>query len=250
MNQECIGRFIAEMRKEQHMTQKQLAEKLQISDKTISKWECGNGMPDLEMITPLCENLQITLNELLSGKRLSENNYSQNAEENIMMLLKEKKDIEGKNRSSGWQKIVFIAVFVLVIVFMFATDYYHFTNILDFVDGVAFLILAVMTFGVLTGAGLLRDFMFAFRCAVLEREAETEEKLNRAVEALQIAGKTLLYTGVLASVFYMVVCIKSLDDPLTLGPTVSVALLSLFYGIAGRLLLMPVQSRMQQKKQQ
>ncbi len=90
MDQKIIGKFIAEQRKEKSYSQKQLAELLGISDKTISKWECGNGLPEVSLMLPLCEILKINVNELLSGKRLSEDNYQSKAEENLASLVKEK----------------------------------------------------------------------------------------------------------------------------------------------------------------
>lgn len=74
MEQVKIGKFIHEMRKEQSLTQRELAEKLNISDKTVSKWETGNGLPEVALMLPLCELLHISVNELLSGQRLDENN--------------------------------------------------------------------------------------------------------------------------------------------------------------------------------
>jgi len=70
VNQEKIGRFIAELRKEKELTQIDLANKLGITDRAISKWENGRGMPDLSLIKPLSDELGITVNELLSGERL------------------------------------------------------------------------------------------------------------------------------------------------------------------------------------
>lgn len=70
MNQKKIGKFIAELRKEKKYTQKEIAEKLGISEKTISKWECGNGMPEVVYMEPLCNILGITVNELLIGEYL------------------------------------------------------------------------------------------------------------------------------------------------------------------------------------
>ena len=67
MDQIKIGRFIAKMRKEKPYTQRQLADMLGISDKTVSKWETGNGLPDVSLMMPLCDLLQISVNELLSG---------------------------------------------------------------------------------------------------------------------------------------------------------------------------------------
>ena len=89
MNQEKIGRFIAESRNQVRLTQKELAEKIGISDKTISKWECGKSMPDISYLDTLCHSIEISMNELISGERLSETNYSVKAEENIMFLMKE-----------------------------------------------------------------------------------------------------------------------------------------------------------------
>ena len=81
-----IGKFIKEMRKAKGLTQMQLAEKLMLSEKTISKWECGNGFPDATLILPLCKELDITANELLSGKTLKDNEYKDSAEQNIVTL--------------------------------------------------------------------------------------------------------------------------------------------------------------------
>lgn len=96
MDQIKIGKFIAVMRKELHLTQKQLAEKLNISDKTVSKWECGKGLPEVSLMMPLCEILKINVNELLSGERLSNDNYHEKAEENVMNLIKEKEESRKK----------------------------------------------------------------------------------------------------------------------------------------------------------
>ncbi len=68
MDQIRIGKFIAESRKSRNLTQRQLADALSISDKTISKWECGKGLPEISIMLPLCEALDITVNDLLSVK--------------------------------------------------------------------------------------------------------------------------------------------------------------------------------------
>lgn len=96
MEQVKIGKFIQEMRKAQSLTQRELAEKLNISDKTVSKWETGNGLPEVSLMLPLCEVLGISVNELLSGERLDEKQYFKKAEENIMDLLKEKAEAKKK----------------------------------------------------------------------------------------------------------------------------------------------------------
>ena len=106
MDQVKIGKFIQEMRKEQSLTQRELAEKLNISDKTISKWETGNGLPEVGLMLPLCELLHISVNELLSGERLDEKQYHKKAEENIMDLLKE--------RAEAKKKIIMGVIIVLI----------------------------------------------------------------------------------------------------------------------------------------
>lgn len=71
MNQIKIGKFISECRKEKNMTQAQLAEKLNITDRAVSKWETGRGMPDSSIMLELCSELGITVNELLSGEEVN-----------------------------------------------------------------------------------------------------------------------------------------------------------------------------------
>ena len=89
MDQIKIGRFIAATRKGLNMTQRQLADALDISDKTISKWECGKGLPEVSLMLPLCNALQISVNELLTCERISETDYPKKAEDNIMELMDE-----------------------------------------------------------------------------------------------------------------------------------------------------------------
>lgn len=91
MDQVKIGKFIQTLRKERKLTQSDIAKKLNISDKTVSKWETGNGLPDVSLMLPLCEILSISVNELLSGEKLDEKQYHSRAEENIMSLMTEKK---------------------------------------------------------------------------------------------------------------------------------------------------------------
>ena len=81
------GRFIQERRKSKNLTQSALALKIGVSEKTISKWECGKGFPDTTLILPLCEVLEISANELLSAKVFnSEKEYRESAEENLITL--------------------------------------------------------------------------------------------------------------------------------------------------------------------
>ena len=82
-----IGRFIAQRRKARQMTQVQLADALHVSDKTISKWERGRGLPEVSLMLPLCEQLQISVNDLLSGECVCVQEYQTKAEANMMRLM-------------------------------------------------------------------------------------------------------------------------------------------------------------------
>ena len=117
MDQIKIGKFIADERKRKGYTQKQLSEKLEISDKTISKWERGNGFPEVSLLLPLCNELEITVNELLSGERVSEEDYLKKAEENMVNLVREalesKKKIVLSAMVAGLTIIATVPLFIL-----------------------------------------------------------------------------------------------------------------------------------------
>ena len=87
MNQEKIGKFILECRKIKKLTQSELAEKLGVTDKSVSNWENGRNMPDLSLFKPLCEVLGISINDLISGERVSKDEYQDKLEENIISTI-------------------------------------------------------------------------------------------------------------------------------------------------------------------
>ena len=97
MDQIKIGKFIAELRKQQNMTQSDLAEKLNVSNRAVSKWETGKSLPDPGIMQELCLYLKTNVNELLSGERISTDDYSTKAEENLIALSR-----PSSKRSSGY----------------------------------------------------------------------------------------------------------------------------------------------------
>lgn len=112
MNQEKIGKFIVECRKNKNMTQQELAEKLGVSDRTIGNWENGRNMPDLSLFKPLCNELDISLNDLMSGKKVSGKEYQEKLEENIINTIDyTNKKMENKN---NFIRMIFIVFGVLV----------------------------------------------------------------------------------------------------------------------------------------
>ena len=94
MDQIKIGKFIAGCRKNKKLTQAQLAEKLNITDRAISKWETGNGMPDSSIMLELCNVLGINVNELLSGEIIKMEDYEKKVEENLIELKKQKEEAD------------------------------------------------------------------------------------------------------------------------------------------------------------
>ena len=140
MDQEKIGQFIKNQRKAKGLTQEQLAESLKISSKTVSKWECGGGLPDVSLMLPLCETLGISINELLCGSLLNAAEYKQKAEDNLISALAERKNnqrllviqfflglliiisalslivVGGLLSLEVWQRAILIAIGVLVII--------------------------------------------------------------------------------------------------------------------------------------
>jgi transcriptional regulator with XRE-family HTH domain/DNA-directed RNA polymerase subunit RPC12/RpoP len=92
MDQIKIGKFIAECRKKQNLTQAQLAEKLNVTDRAVSKWETGKSMPDSSIMLELCDILKINANDLLTGEVVSMENYNKQLEENLIEMVKQKEE--------------------------------------------------------------------------------------------------------------------------------------------------------------
>ena len=110
MDQIKIGKFIAECRKNANLTQMQLAEKLNITDKAVSKWERGRALPDSSIMLELCQVLKITVNDLLSGEKISmENDKRQNEQ----ILLQMAKEIEHKNKTI-WTSMCVIMIISII----------------------------------------------------------------------------------------------------------------------------------------
>ena len=115
MNQIDIGKFIASCRKEKGLTQAQLAEKLNITDRAVSKWETGKCMPDSSLMLELCNILGITVNELLSGERIEMQDYMEKSEANIISVMSEEK----KKRKRLYAIIDGILFLLCVLVFIY-----------------------------------------------------------------------------------------------------------------------------------
>ena len=94
MDQVKIGKFIAECRRKTNLTQMQLAEKLNITDRAISKWETGKSLPDSSIMLELCDVLGISGNHLLCGEVVTMDNYNKELENNLLEMIKQKEQAE------------------------------------------------------------------------------------------------------------------------------------------------------------
>ena len=112
MNQEKIGKFISRCRKDKNITQQELAEQLGITDRAISNWENGKNMPDLSLFKPLCDILEISINDLMSGEKVDKEKYQERLEENIVNTIEftNKKHVKEKNILS----LIFIILGILI----------------------------------------------------------------------------------------------------------------------------------------
>lgn len=123
MNQEKIGKFIAECRRQRKMTQSELGERLGVTEKSISNWENGRNMPDLSLFKPLCEELNISLNDLMSGEKVKERDYRDKLEENIINTIDySNRKIESRNIFIGLILIVFGVLISITAVGIFPSE--------------------------------------------------------------------------------------------------------------------------------
>ncbi len=144
MKAKDCGRFIADLRKEKNLTQKQLADILNVSDKAISRWETGKGFPDITSLVSLSEFFKITVNEILAGKRAEKESFAEIADKNVIDAFENnKKEVKKKKL----QTIICVAILSLVLIppaiptFIFFVDefvlilkkYISFENICEFI---------------------------------------------------------------------------------------------------------------------
>ena len=130
MNQLTTGKFILKKRKEKNLTQEQLAEKLGVSNKTISKWETGKCMPDYSVIKNLCEELEITIAELMDGEETEEKSVRTYDEEQIMDLLRRTQELEKQ------KKLIYgVLLIVMGIAIQALSHSISGSNVKDFLSG-------------------------------------------------------------------------------------------------------------------
>ncbi len=251
MEQKKIGEFIAAQRKEKQMTQKQLGEALGISDKAISKWECGKGLPDISIMMPLCELLEINVNELLSGEHLTEDAYSRKAEENMMNLIQETENQKKENtRGNILRTVTWVMGNILILLMLIMTSAsqanFPIAFYLDMPSLIAMLFYLYLT---LFFTGHTKDFKNAFSF-LRRRKPESIKEAQKAIMALSLAMKSLITAGGFCTLFFSIYLLwltTNSMDLSTFTANMAVTLIPFLYGLIGAAILIPVKGRLENR---
>ncbi len=232
MDQVKIGKFIATIRKENNITQKQLAEKLGVSDKAVSKWECGKSMPDNGLLLNLCKELNINVNELLSGERLSYEDYHGKAEENMVNLMKESKNSPATRVITIIISVILLLSWILLLIMSMNGSIYWFLDIYSFIPILACtLIIMVMS-------GSLKDFFKGFSIC-FSKSVNDKYEIRRSYSSIKLAIYSIIVSGLISSLLAIVTILGLLEKPELLGPNLAVAILSVLYSLIMVLILLP-----------
>lgn len=138
MNQEKTGKFIAELRKENNMTQIELANKLGVTDRAVPKWENGRGLPDVSLFEPLCKEFNISVNELLKGEKIKETDAEHLSAETMISY---NKYIKRKEKQKMFLLLIIIAIvlcaFLTTAILSFNKTFFKTKYTSDFINGIA-----------------------------------------------------------------------------------------------------------------
>lgn len=244
LNQEKIGKFIAEQRKNQNMTQKQMAEQLRVSDKAVSKWETGKSMPDNSLLMELCALLEINVNELLSGEKLSEDNYQGKAEENMTNLMEERRTAKQDKKQFWIEMTIGVVGFVVA---LFLSVVLSGGNMIWYIDlPSAFMIVSVIVFLVfISGYGL--DFLRGFTICFTKKDRH-KDAVERSYRAFVFVLVAIFIVGLIDTLLGVISLLHQSSDVSIIAANVSVALLSMLYACIADLLLLPFVARLQRMK--
>lgn len=252
MNQEKIGVFIADMRKKQGMSQKQLADEVGVTDKSVSKWETGKSLPEISKMESLCEVLHININELLSGERLPEAAYSKKAEENMLSLIHESETKANQTNIVGVIAMLVLSFVPIVFSILYGhTDYFDGSvNLAVWLDPPAVTAMAAITLLYLIGTKSVTSFGRAF-AIVIGKAVYTDTEIRVSQIAVKMVQLSWLVSGILVSILGYVstaIAVSTIYDSqdryamITLN--FALASLGIVYGLIGYLLLIPIKTKL------
>lgn len=212
MDQVKVGKYIYEKRKELGLTQKGLADIVGVTDKSVSKWERGDGLPDSSRLPSLCEALKVNINELLAGEDINDEALSQKAEENLMELMKENENRKSNNKIMVVTGIVFAVITLCLLGISIPGSSVQ--SVAAYFDPVAVLLfLAVMAI-----------------CVML-----TSKKANDGY--LDTIRKTSIPCGGFIGLFKGILLLKEASEMSQIGPALAEILPAPMYGLAVYLLV-------------
>ena len=249
LDQSKTGKFILSIRKEKGITQRQLADNIGVSDKAISRWETGRGMPDTAIMPDLCRVLDITVNELLSGERLSDEAYSRKAEDNMVELIKDSEKLkeDSKGAVTGLvMGVILLALFIIAIIVMSN----GLLSLAWFIDLPSILAVLGILFVLLGASGQFVNFFRSFKLICASRKYTPEELasyVKKSEYALDLGRKGTLLGGVVASLIGFVSFMGHYSDPSTIGPSLAVVVLTLFYSAILSLIILLIKGLVHKK---
>lgn len=210
-----IGHFIQELRKAKNITQRELADIIGVSDKTISKWENGNSLPDTSLLMALCSALDISVNELLSCKKLMKEEYSSKAEVNMIKLLHEKEISDKRNMAS---MIVGIIVAIISLIFVYVINVGVDLRMMEFFVDMP---------------SLIGDVLICTAIVLLSGAKEYKD-------VLIVLKRTIIPAGTLMFLFSAIIVLVKMVSFEQYGPNLAIAMISLLYAVLGYLILIPL----------
>lgn len=244
MNQILIGNFIQQRRKELGMTQKELGERLDVSDKAVSKWETGRSMPDSSVLLDLCSILEINVNELLSGERIKEENLKERIEENMLSLIKEGSEERQKSRWSIIGAVLGIMLLVLAMISVINMSGAWQWQFRYYLDIPSLLIVTGITLIVLAISGQFKNFFYGFKVSVTRNGSPTA--IKQSVDAFKIAMLSNVFAGGFGFVTGFITFLTNITEPSNIGPALVVAVLSIFYPSVINLIILVFYARLKQ----
>ena len=247
MDQIKIGKFIADMRRAQGMTQKQLADLLSVTDKTISKWETGNRLPDASILLKLSSVLRVDVNELLAGEKFlsqefSSQEYMQKSESNIVGLVRKLNDIEPRSKSKniGMAAGTLLTCAAFLYLFVFSLRMGRF---LDLFELPTLLYLLGIKFTIMSISGWFHDYLNAWKiCFSLKKLSGEEGELS--LQAVQYAGALTLTLGGLIFFLGLFSMMNYRNDSEPIWPALAQSALTLLYTAVGKIVYVILEFRM------
>ncbi|MBQ8597363.1 MAG: helix-turn-helix transcriptional regulator [Lachnospiraceae bacterium] len=217
---------------------KKLAEQLNITDKAVSKWECGYSLPDNSVMLKLCDILGISVNELLSAERLSSTDYNKKAEENIMTLIQENNESKKKSRWQVAFNVIAVVLLVLYFIWFINRSTENRLELTYFMDFISMNVVIVLPLVMLILAKQMSPFLNIFRYNIHKCNDSIEKQ--KAKNAASFAIKAILLSGGICTVIYFVNWMRCLDNAGYWGPNLTIIILGPFYSflLSGILLIL------------